>query len=438
LTAALQPTSRRPSIAIALGALGTMVLACNGGCRTTPAAPTLDSSPPNGNSIATGPAAAAPEDLEHVLASLPHGELLGASGPRGLVDAIGKVLTTIDGGSGVEVAFVVDASTRWLLGSALVGAIAAHRGDLAGGRYGLVSSRYGSDWTARTDVPLGPDAYDVQRAARHLEYSVGPPGARAAWAGLQEATHLAWAPGRHPQVILLTDDRAPTTGPASPPAPASMRDPVIAWARATGATLHAIRCLFELDDGRRTPGSSISDRPDLGADLHLLPGFFRDATLVEARSDDGLGRAVDAALSRVSSRGDADVALLVDRSGTMGTALGGLRDVSAHLDAFVGSPGHRLAMVSFGEEPARVVLPFTTTRGAVPGAIRGLRSAPSADHEKDLFAALNVARALDWKATAKSVIVLTASTWFRGPDFVSVEDWTDADRVEVTVVEPLR
>lgn len=77
----------------------------------------------------------------------------------------------------------------------------------ADGRYALISVRWDDAWSVSTDVPLRPDLYEVQRSK---------------------------------------------FAPVDAGTPDSMRESVRAWARKTGATLHAIRCLFEFDDGKQS------------------------------------------------------------------------------------------------------------------------------------------------------------------------------------------
>jgi hypothetical protein len=378
------------------------------------------------------------------------------TGPRGLAQELGRVLDRIpsDAGQAVEIAFVVDRSTPWVIPAGLDRAMAANRQRLARvGRTALVSVGFGpAGWSARVDVPLGGDPYDVQRTTRRFDQDPGPRGTAAAWTALDETSHLAWGQSSRPQVILLPDDRnwsttakeppgiasrAPTSGSPEPPAPAGTRERVTAWAQRTGAHLYAVRCRFELDDGRTDPSNAAVMQPDIGDPLDRVPGFFRDGSYMAASSQDALAEALQKALPRATSTpGSLDAALVVDTSGRMGASLSALRGMRSELESFVASPDHRLAIVAWGERPPATSLPFSRSPAAIGKALAGLRSTPSTDQNKDLFGALDFARQLAWEPSAhKVLIVLTATTWYRGSAFSPVTDWTDSAHVVVTFVE---
>ncbi|MGD0530485.1 MAG: vWA domain-containing protein, partial [Polyangiaceae bacterium] len=224
----------------------------------------------------------------------------------------------------------------------------------------------------------------------------------------------------------------------SDPAEAAQRERVAAWARRTGADLHAIRCQFELNDGRTDPSNAAVVRPDRGDPLDLAPGFFRDGSYVAASSNSALAEAVDKALTRAASaQGAVDIALVVDRTGRMGASLETLRGMRSTFEGFVASPDRRLAIVGWGEGPAVVSMPFGRSPESIDRAFRGLRPVPSNDQGKDLLGALDVARRLGWRPDAqKSLVVMTATTWHWGRPFAPVEDWTDEAHVALTFVEP--
>jgi hypothetical protein len=159
---------------------------------------------------------------------------------------------------------------------------------------------------------------------------------------------------------------------------------------------------------------------------------------VATSSNHALAEAVNKALTRAASApGAVDIALVVDRTGRMGASLGILKGTRAALEWFVSSPDHRLAIVGWGQGPAAVSMPFGRSPESIDRVFGALRVAPSNDQGKDLFGALDVARHLRWRPDAqKSLIVLTATTWYWGRPSAPVEDWTDDAHVALTFVEP--
>jgi hypothetical protein len=428
-----------------------------------------------GSARAHAPDTRLPEGLATLLSAFPRGDIkevvpshLGMSFPSGgdtqpssplpleqslreLLDAAAREDGTPEA---LEIAFIVDMSFHADVAQAaqeLELALAKNRPKLARVRVGLVATgNFGGQWSARIDVPLNHDSYDIQRALRKLEYEqqwAKGAGTGASWEGLVAATRLDWR-SRHPRIVLLTDARPPGNERAEErdrqiqQSTQSPEQLVSGWAQRSNATLHALRCRYTDEDNEEYFARAQSDvlpRPQYPLDL--IANLFRNGHHVEVAQASELVAALKetfARLARTPEQPDhpgLDVALLLDSSWSMRSVLRDLAAGRVTLDRFVRTPGHRLALIQYGKGEPSVLVNLTSKSGVTPNAIARLSTSEKGPSEHaDFFPALDLAhRSLEWGTARASFIVLSATQTSTG--HARHRDWTDRSD-DITILDP--
>jgi hypothetical protein len=383
-------------------------------------------------------APASVDDLAAAVRAFPRGEIT----PISLADQLpGAILKIADGDEATEIAIALDMASKWDPADALVLALASDRAKLVGRRrFALVScTNHLGEWKVRIESGFTGEPYEILRAARKIDNLGSVSGRGAYWSCLAGVAGLGWSSSSQVrrQIILISEDRsgsgmvAETTLPAID---AKARMAAIAWARSSQATLHVLRP--EATETERTR-SVYEPELDTGIPLAQVAGLFRLGSTAVVQAGADLPAEIDRALAHVTAgtSGSVDVALVVDRSGRMGAALGDLRRALPVLERFVTVPGHRLALITWDERGRpKIVAPLTTESGTLSAALAATRRGSPGRWPTNVVGAVGAARRLAWGPGArKAVVAMTASPATEANPMVL--DWTDTDSVVVVLIE---
>jgi hypothetical protein len=340
-----------------------------------------------------------------------------------------------EGGAGLDVAFLVDASSLDAHRPLSLSHLALRALTDGGARVAAVSfagayGGTGASVTARREIDFSTDALSVRHALARVPFgtATAPPPAAAVTAALREAARLSWRPGApRALVVLAAGGLEPTSAGEA--------------AAATGAgALRWVRLRLELGDGYGT-GSDRPEDADKGVDLRAVAGLFREGTYHEVLF--AAAPPLAAAAGRLRARADAttggraELVLVVDSTGVMGGCLAVLRkEARRALRAFLDrAAGRRVALVRYGTKIApRVELAFTADLAAAVAAVDRLKRGPVGDWPKELFPALARARTLAWApGAARAAVVLTGAP--AGGVDEALLDWAETESLQVDVIE---
>ncbi|HET9960684.1 MAG TPA: hypothetical protein VFQ61_39705 [Polyangiaceae bacterium] len=369
-----------------------------------------------------------PAATRQVLGAFVEPELRTLMGPVSLRGELSALLKSLSGRP-TALAFLIDREVPEPLSRSLSWAIAAQRAAHVSFRAALVT--WGVSGGLRAEVAFS-DSFEVMRAAGRAEWSPESGSMAASWTGLAALPGLAWPGPAEKHVVLLVDDREVGVSAGQP----SNRviEKVMHWARTEQVRLHLWRCQLESEDG--DVQSPEVRRPSRGLPLDVLAGLFRSGTWSRTPAESLTEVVASAIKPWIESPGAVDLVLAVDTSGRTGESLSALYKMKSQMQEFLRGDSRRMAVVDWDARKFRIAQPFSSDVEAQMRTLRALPRGPLGDRPKDLFGTIDRLRhRLEWRSDSERAIIIVTSAAARLPVPDALLDWSDRERVSVSLIE---